>query len=179
MNLVIRPATPEDASKIASFNVALARETEQRTLNRRLVGVGVRTLLGEPKHGFYIVADNGKKIVGMAMITFEWSDWLNRQWWWLQSVYVDPAMRRQGVFSKIHGYIQEMAERQGNVAGIRLYVEKENRAALRSYRKLGLQPKSYRFLENPLPVKKAAPKKNDPPQPEVLAFDKHRNVRRI
>lgn len=159
MNLIIRPATPEDASKIAGFNVALARETEQCAINRRLVGAGVRTLLAEPRHGFYIVAATGKKIVGMALITFEWSEWQNRQWWWLRSVYVDTALRRQGVFSKIYGYIQEMAERQGNVAGIRLYVEKENSAALRSYCKLGLQPNAYRFLESPLPVKKAVSKK--------------------
>ncbi len=159
MNLIIRSATPEDASKIASFNVALARETEQCALNRRLVGAGVRTVLAEPRHGFYMVADTGKKIVGMALITFEWSDWLNRQWWWLQSVYVDPAVRRQGVFSKIYGYIQEIAEHQGNVAGIRLYVEKENSVALRSYGQLGLQPNAYRFLESPLVEKKSVPRK--------------------
>jgi GNAT superfamily N-acetyltransferase len=160
VNLVIRLANVEDAAKIASFNVALARETEQRTLNRRIVGIGVRTLLTEPKHGFYVVADNGKKIVGMALITFEWSDWLNRQWWWLQSVYVDPAMRKQGVFSRIYGYIQELAERQGNVGGIRLYVEKENRTALRTYRSLGLSANSYRFFEVPLVEKKTARKKS-------------------
>lgn len=148
MNLVIRLATAEDAAKIASFNVALARETEQRTLNRRLVASGVRTLLSEPKHGFYIVADNGKKIVGMSCVTFEWSDWLDRQWWWLQSVYVDQACRKQGIFSRIHGFIVEMAERQGNVAGLRLYVEKDNRPARRTYRSLGLEPSSYRFMEN-------------------------------
>jgi len=153
MNLVIRLASPGDAAKIASFNVALARETEGRTLNRRLVGMGVRTLLAESKHGFYVVADNGKKIVGMAMITFEWSDWLNRQWWWLQSVYVDPGFRQKGVFTKVYSYIQERAESEGNVCGIRLYAEKENRQALRTYRSLGLTPNSYRFLESALPEK--------------------------
>ena len=158
MNLVIRQATATDASRIASFNVALARETEQRTLNRRIVGIGVRTLLAEPSHGFYIVADNGEKIVGMVMVTFEWSDWLNRQWWWLQSVYVDPAMRKRGVFTKIYNYIGEMGERQGNVCGIRLYVEKENRHAQRTYRSLGLNANSYRLMEIPLEEKKAVKK---------------------
>jgi GNAT superfamily N-acetyltransferase len=160
VNLVIRQATVEDATKIASFNVALARETEERTLNRRTVVAGVRTLLAEPKHGFYVVADNGKKVVGMAMITFEWSDWLNRQWWWLQSVYVDPKMRQQGIFGRIYEYIEEMAARQENVCGIRLYVEKENKAGLRTYRSLGLAPRSYRVMESPLLEQNAPAKKS-------------------
>jgi len=157
MNLVIRLANAADAPKIASFNVALARETEGRALNRRLVGVGVRTLLAEPKHGFYVVADNGKKIVGMAMVTFDWSDWLNRQWWWLQSVNVDRQARKQGVFTKIYGFITEMAVERGDVCGIRLYVEKENRPAQRTYRTLGMGVNSYRLMETTLPQIKKIP----------------------
>ena len=147
MNLVIRHATPDDAPAIARFNVALARETERRTLNRRLVALGVRALLNEPHHGFYVVADNGKKIVGMTMITYEWSDWLNRQWWWLQSVYVDPSLRRSGIFGKIHAYIEELAARADNVCGIRLYAEKDNLPAHRTYRSIGLSPSNYGVFE--------------------------------
>ena len=158
MNLVIRPATLEDATKIAAFNVALARETEDRTLNRRLVGIGVRALLAEPKYGFYIVADTGKQIVGMLLITYEWSDWLNKMWWWLQSVYVHPSARRQGVFTRLHSFIVERAQDDGHVAGIRLYAEKNNRAALKTYRQFGLKQNTYRFLEGALPAKKSARK---------------------
>ncbi len=159
MNLVIRPATIEDASKIAAFNVALARETEDRTLNRRVVGIGVRALLAEPKYGFYIVADNGKQIVGMLLITYEWSDWLNKMWWWLQSVYVHPSARRQGIFTRLHSFIVERAQEDGHVAGIRLYAEKDNRAALKTYRQFGLKQNTYRFLEGELPEKPKAARK--------------------
>lgn len=161
MNLVIRHATPEDAPAIARFNVALARETEQRTLNRRVVGMGVRAVLSEPHHGFYVVADNGKKIVGMTMVTYEWSDWLNQQWWWLQSVYVDPSLRQRGVFGKIHAYIEELAANAGNVCGIRLYAEKDNRPAHRTYRALGFAPNAYRVFEQLFPKKKASGKRQE------------------
>ncbi len=150
MNLVIRQAELADAKRIASFNVALARETENLELNPRVVGIGVRTLLKEPPHGFYVVADNGKKIIGMAMVTFEWSDWRNGQWWWLQSVYVDPAFRKQGVFTRIYDYIVELATHQRRVCGIRLYVEKENRLAQRTYRALGLARSGYSLMETAL-----------------------------
>ena len=159
MNLVIRPATPDDAEKIAAYNVALARESEGRPLNRRTVLTGVRALLAEPNYGFYIVADTGKKIVGMLLITFEWSDWLNQMWWWLQSVYVEPKARRLGVFTRLHSYIIERAQAEGTVAGIRLYAEKGNKTALKTYAGIGLQKTSYCFLEGELPGNKPGPKK--------------------
>lgn len=154
MNLIIRHATAADAPAIARFNVALARESESLALSRRIVGAGVKSLLENPAHGFYIVADTGKKIIGMTMITYEWSDWRNKVIWWLQSVYVDPAFRRQGIFSKLYLYIKDLAALDGNVASLRLYAEKDNRAAHRTYRALGMEQSPYRTFEAPLEKRK-------------------------
>lgn len=32
------------------------------------------------------------------LVTFEWSDWRNAQYWWIQSLYVVPEHRRKGIF---------------------------------------------------------------------------------
>jgi ribosomal protein S18 acetylase RimI-like enzyme len=86
--------------------------------------------------------------VGQLMITYEWSDWRNALFWWIQSVYVDPAWRRQGVFRCMHAKVMERAKADPGVCGVRLYVESENRIAQEVYRKVGLKTSSYAVFEN-------------------------------
>jgi len=52
---------------------------------------------------------------------YEWSD-CEFQCVVVQSVFVMPEFRRQGIFSKMYNHIRELAEEQ-DVAGLRLYVE--------------------------------------------------------
>lgn len=82
------------------------------------------------------------------MITYEWSDWRNALFWWIQSVYVEQAWRRQGVFRSMHAKVIERAKADPGVCGVRLYVESENRIAQEVYRKVGLKPSSYAVFEN-------------------------------
>ena len=63
------------------------------------------------------------------MHTREWSDWRNGDIWWIQSVYVHPDYRRQGVFRSLYGHLRTLAESDPGVVGLRLYVEQENQAA--------------------------------------------------
>jgi len=145
--MVIRAAERRDLAALVAYNLALAWETEQKRLDPVTVEAGVAALLGDPQRGFYTVAEVEGQVVGQVLITFEWSDWRNGWFWWLQSVYVQPAFRRRGVFRALVEHLEERARREGQVVGLRLYVERDNRAAQAVYAALGLQPTTYGVLE--------------------------------
>ena len=127
MTLSIRRATPADEAVLVEFNLALAWETEHKRLNRDVLTVGVRGVFADSARGFYTVAQNERgEIVGQMMVTFEWSDWRNGWFWWVQSVYVREEARRGGVFRALYREIEKQASANPNVIGLRLYVEREN-----------------------------------------------------
>ncbi|MEZ5398212.1 MAG: GNAT family N-acetyltransferase [Bryobacteraceae bacterium] len=142
----VRPATPADAPAIARFNAAMALETEGLHLDPARLLAGVTRLLTDASKGFYIVAEIEGVLAGQLMITYEWSDWRNADFWWIQSVYVDPAHRRAGVFTVLYNEILRRA-RQSNACGLRLYVEHANTRAQQTYEKLGMSPAPYRAYE--------------------------------
>ncbi len=145
--LLIRPAVPGDAPVIAEFNIALARETESKQLDPEVVARGVAALLAEEHRGRYFVACDADRIVGQLMHTREWSDWRNGDIWWLQSVYVTPEYRGQGVFRRLLSHLTELAASTPQVVGLRLYVESHNEAAKRAYQKSGFAPGGYEVFE--------------------------------
>jgi ribosomal protein S18 acetylase RimI-like enzyme len=149
--LNIRRAMPEDTTTIVSFSAAMALETEGRHLDLDRLHLGTISLLENPARGFFIVAEQGegdrRRLLGQLMVTYEWSDWRNGAFWWIQSVYVDPAWRRQSVFRRMHENVMATAKATPNVCGVRLYVEKNNGAAQVVYRKVGLTPSSYVIFE--------------------------------
>ena len=144
---IITNATLEDAKIIARFQVNMARESENLTLNPETVIKGVKLIFREPERGFYIVArDSHKNTVGCLLILKEWSDWRNTEVWWIHSVYVSPGHRRRGVFTKMFEYTESLARTAGT-AGIRLYVDNTNKAAKKVYTNLGLSNKHYELFE--------------------------------
>lgn len=145
--LTIRPAADADWETIVEFNCLLAEETEDKRLDPEVIGPGVRAVLGDPKKGRYFVACDGPRIVGQLMHTFEWSDWRNGQIWWLQSVYVVPEYRRQGVFRGLNQHLADLAEGDPGVVGLRLYVETENDRAHKTYEHFGMETAGYFVME--------------------------------
>jgi GNAT superfamily N-acetyltransferase len=107
----------------------------------------VRAVLEDASKGFYFVAESGAAVAGQMMITFEWSDWRNGVFWWIQSVYVEPSWRRQGVFRSLYRHALDQARAAGNVCGMRLYVEAGNEAARRTYAALGMAKTVYEMFE--------------------------------
>jgi GNAT superfamily N-acetyltransferase len=147
MTPTVRPATPADTATLVEFNRLLAAETEGLTLDPAMLRAGVEALLRDPNRGRYLVAEEAGVVVGQVMWTFEWSDWRNGWLWWIQSVYVCADARRRGVFRALFERVVEAARRDGNVVGLRLYMERENHTARRTYERLGLTGTEYVVLE--------------------------------
>lgn len=147
MPVRIREARATDAKLIAEFNRRLAKETESKALEKSTVLSGVQALLDAPEQGRYYVAELGDELVGQLLLTYEWSDWRNGRFWWIQSVYVAANYRRQGVFTALYGHVEKLAREDPSVCGLRLYVEEHNAGALRTYRALGMSPTGYHVLE--------------------------------
>jgi len=146
----VREANMADINALVDFNAAMALETEHKTLDARVLSAGVAAVLAEPKRGFYLVAEDDRDVVGCLMITYEWSDWRNGDWWWLQSVYVRPDYRRHGVFRALYAEVERLALARTDVVGVRLYVERENARAQRTYASLGMHEEHYRMYGKPL-----------------------------
>jgi len=147
MSIMIRPAIAADADFIAQGNAAMALETEHKQLDPEVIGAGVRAALADPTKGLYFVAERDGQRVGQLMFTYEWSDWRNGMFWWIQSVYVLPEARRGGVFRALFRHVEQLAERDPGVCGIRLYVERENTHAQATYRHCGLHDAGYVVME--------------------------------
>ena len=146
-SIAVGRATTEDVAAITQFNIAMAAETEDLALDPQTVHAGVAAVVSEDRRGFYLVARSDGKAVGSLMITYEWSDWRNGNLWWIQSVYVVPSARKQGIFRLLYDNVISLAKQSGDAAGVRLYVEKDNRGAQEVYRKLGMSETAYRVFE--------------------------------
>jgi GNAT superfamily N-acetyltransferase len=143
----IRQATLSDAPVIAEFNLRLAAETEQLRLDPAIVRAGVAAVLADSVKGIYFVAEVEGAVVGQLMITYEWSDWRNGNLWWIQSVYVEPEFRGQGVFHALFKHLENLARASQEVAGLRLYMHTENHRARRTYERLGMKHSDYEVFE--------------------------------
>jgi GNAT superfamily N-acetyltransferase len=143
----IRRATPADAALIAEFNTLLAAESEDVVLAPEKIAAGVAAVLADPLKGLYYLAEEGGQVVGQMGVTYEYSDWRDGWWWWIQSVYVRPRHRRQGVFRALYEHVEGQARADPTVVGLRLYVEHENDVARQTYQRLGLTQTGYLVME--------------------------------
>jgi len=159
-HLNVRLARPEDAATIVSFSAAMALETEGRRLDLDRLHKGTITLLESTDRGFFMVAEleqaGDRQLLGQLMITYEWSDWRNGVFWWIQSVYVHPDWRRQGVYRTMHQHVLREAKARKDVCGLRLYVEQDNQGAQQVYYRVGLSPSSYLVYEEDFALAKQA-----------------------
>jgi ribosomal protein S18 acetylase RimI-like enzyme len=152
MSVTIRRATPADEAVVAHFNAELARESEGKLLHEPTLRRGVRAVLADRHKGFYTLAEVGGEVVGQVLITYEWSDWRDGWYWWVQSVYVPPAHRRAGVFRALFEHLKAAAVADPTVIGLRLYMERDNARARATYTSVGMEEEPYvLFGMYPLP----------------------------
>lgn len=147
----VRKARAEDAASLVQFNQAMALETEGKHLDEETLTAGVEAVLSNDERGFYVVAESAGEVAGGLLVTREWSDWRNAWFWWIQSVYVVPQARGKGLYRELSAFVWAMALEAGDVCGIRLYVEKENRVAQTVYERLGMHETEYLMYEQSSP----------------------------
>ena len=146
----LRPAEAHDLELLIEGNRAIAAETESLVLDQTVLQSGVKAVLNDASKGRYVVAcDDAGQVVGMLMLTFEWSDWRNQMMWWIQSVYVWPDHRQKGVFKALLKSVETEARADG-VTLLRLYAEVDNTVAHRTYRARGFQTGHYQVFEKDL-----------------------------
>jgi len=142
----IRLAEKDDIQALVGFNQAMALETEGKKLEAAVLTPGVAAVFEDSNKGFYVVAD-GEAVVGGLLITYEWSDWRNNWFWWIQSVYILPEFRGRSIYRAMYAFVKQLAEERGGVCGFRLYVEKENVHAQKVYEQLGMHESHYLAYE--------------------------------
>ena len=143
----VRKAALSDHEKIVGFQLAMAKETEGIGLQLEILEAGVKAVLEDPNKGDYYVAEINNEVVASLLTTFEWSDWRNGTILWIQSVYVLPMYRRRGVYRQMYSHIKSMVLRSENLAGIRLYADKSNTPAHKTYENLGMNQDHYITFE--------------------------------
>jgi ribosomal protein S18 acetylase RimI-like enzyme len=142
-----REARVSDVERIVEFQIAMAEETEGIRLDRKVCTHGVEAVLHDATLGRYYVGEIDGAVVASTLITYEWSDWRNGVVWWIQSVYVLPGARKQGIYAGLYGHLQNLARADENVRGIRLYVDRRNGLAQEVYRRLGMNGDHYQVFE--------------------------------
>src|SRR5438309_10883392 len=125
----------------------MAWETEKRTLQPERVQAGVAALLRDPAKGTYFLAETTRNgtpaVAGQLLITYEWSDWRNGNFWWIQSVYVAEEFRGQGIFRALYHHVRDLAAANKDVCGLRLYMDAHNASARGAYARLGMKRTNY------------------------------------
>ena len=147
INITVREATRKDTESIVRFQEGMALETEGKALDEALLRNGITAIFDSSQKGFYLVAEADSVVVGSLLITYEWSDWRNATFWWIQSVFVDANWRRKGVYRTMHDYVVNVAKSRKDICGIRLYVERTNTIAQQTYKDLGMTHSHYDLYE--------------------------------
>lgn len=143
----IRDAVPGDAPAITDFQIRMARETEEIELDPETCAKGVSAVFENSSLGRYFVATDHGRVVGSLMITSEWSDWRNGTVYWIQSVFVVPELRGQGIYRRLYEHVQQLVNERDDLRGIRLYVDLRNARAQEVYTRLGMNGDHYRLFE--------------------------------
>lgn len=143
----VRTATSGDIASIVDFQLKMAAETEGIELDSDTVMKGVSAVIEDTNKGQYYVTEINNSVVASLLTTFEWSDWRNGTILWIQSVYVLKEYRRKGVYRNMYSHIKELVMDNHKLKGIRLYADKSNIAAHKTYRELGMNHDHYVTFE--------------------------------
>lgn len=145
--ITYRRAAVADAKVIQLFQQSMAWETEKLKLDEATLEKGVLAVFNNSDLGQYHVCLEGDQVIGSLLLTKEWSDWRNGTVWWLQSLYFKPDYRGRGLFSDMYKYVQDLANKDSGIRGIRLYVDETNKNAQAVYSKLKMDGDHYRLFE--------------------------------
>lgn len=129
------------------FQCNMALETESLQLDEDALSKGIAAVLADSNKGTYYLAQQQGKNVGCLLVTSEWSEWRNGTVLWIQSVYVHPNFRKQGIYTQLYQHVKQQVEACEELKGIRLYADKTNSVAQQVYEHLGMNGEHYQLYE--------------------------------
>jgi L-amino acid N-acyltransferase YncA len=144
----LRTATLEDHALLCQMILEMAKDSEGVDLDPETLSKGVRAVFEDPAKGsywFWVNPNNSQDIWASCLITSEWSDWHNRIYFWLQSVYIPPAHRGKGVLGNFLDALRHTLKTQHGHE-IRLYVDQQNQRAIQAYLKTGFETSHYQMM---------------------------------
>ncbi len=143
-----------------------AFEEEEAELEPHELRSAVEFLVRHPEHGFYLLAIDSEteEILGYLEVLNTWNTWCNGYIWWLQGVYIVPAARRQHVFSCLIRTLEQEADRNKAVAGLRLSVKDSNFAARQAYARNGFLMTHYTVCQK---MRETSPAEEERAQPQL------------
>ena len=151
LDLTITRGKASDIEAIVRFQADMAMESEGTMLDMDRLTLGVTSAINDEQKGTYLVARANDTPIGSLMVTREWSDWNNMWYWWIQSVYVVPEYRNQGVYRAMYATLKDMAKENG-VSQVRLYADRTNHSAQQVYRRLGMTESHYLMFEETINI---------------------------
>jgi ribosomal protein S18 acetylase RimI-like enzyme len=129
----VRRATRDDIDTIVAFTRHEAREAEELELDVQAVTRGVRAAFDDPSLALYWIAESTSgQIAASTSIVTEWSNFRGGKYWWVQSLFVAPEHRGQGLVDRLLNHLVAEAQAAGAL-DVRLYAHESNERALRVY----------------------------------------------
>ena len=144
--MTVRKATVKDLSYLVEFTAEEAREAEGSVKIPDTLAKGIKAALeNDTIATYWVLADENNIPVGSLSALKEWSDWNAGFYWWIQSMYLAPTQRGKGRMALLlEAVINEMKAQKG--LELRLYVHKDNSAAIRAYEKANFEHSDYRIM---------------------------------
>ena len=145
----VREASSKDLDILVSFIAEEAREAEGLGKDRETLARGIGAALQDTSLArYWLLVDDEDTACGCTSVVKEWSDWNAGYYWWIQSMYIAPDYRGNGYLNVLLDAILEAARAQ-DCLELRLYVHKENGAAIRAYEKAGFGRAPYSIMSRP------------------------------
>src|SRR5688572_29382630 len=106
----IREAVSADISTLIAFTLQEAFEAEGVERDRAAVARGVQGGFRDPPLATYWVAEApGGAVVASTSVVTEWSDFQGGHYWWIQSLFIVPEHRGQGLVELLIDHVAEAA----------------------------------------------------------------------
>jgi GNAT superfamily N-acetyltransferase len=145
-NIHVRVANMNDLDFLVSFTLAEANEAEGSEKSSVTVSNGIRVSLENSAIAqYWVLENNEKKLIGSVSVVKEWSDWHAGYYWWIQSMFIQPEYRGQGLMNLLLNEVKEAAK-TGDALELRLYVHKDNIRAIRAYNREGFLDSPYQIM---------------------------------
>ncbi|UUM31970.1 GNAT family N-acetyltransferase [Vibrio japonicus] len=146
----VRKADLSDLPDLIEFTVEEAREAEDVVKVPETLERGISAALNDSSIATYwVLVDENDCPCGNVSAVQEWSDWNAGYYWWIQSMYIKPEFRGQGLMAKLINAVEEEMSRQGGLE-LRIYVHKNNAIAKRAYEKIGFNDSNYKMMSLPV-----------------------------